>query len=123
MEYSAEVRRRFAAAAGTLPGQDAQYVGEAEDRSLNFWVRFRMRTAEGVIEHIDYAVFGCPDSVAAADLVTERLRGCPLESAFGIDMHAVAAELDMPVEKIGKLLRIEDAVRNCAQQAQLAMSE
>jgi NifU-like protein involved in Fe-S cluster formation len=117
MDYSAEVRRRFVAAAGAGPDQDARFVGEAEDRSLNFWVRFRMRVADGVIEHIDYVVYGCPESVAAADLVAERLRGGPLSAVAGIDIHAIAAELAVPVEKLGKLLRIEDAVRACAQQA------
>jgi NifU-like protein involved in Fe-S cluster formation len=117
MEYSAEVRRRFAAAEAAPRHEGATSFGEAEDRSPNFWVRFRMRAASGVIEHVDYAIFGCPDAVAAADLIAERLRGRPFESVFSIDLQAVAAELATPVEKIGKLLRIEDAVRKCAQQA------
>jgi NifU-like protein involved in Fe-S cluster formation len=123
MEYSAEVRRRFAAAAGARPDPDARYIGEAADRTLHFWVRFRMRATAGTIEHVEFDVFGCPDSVAAADLVAERLRGRSLESAGYLDVHAVAAELGVPVEKLGKLLRIEDAVRECVRQAREATSQ
>jgi hypothetical protein len=33
--------------------------------------------------------------------------------ARGLDVRALAAELEVPVEKLGKLLRIEDALAAC----------
>jgi hypothetical protein len=47
--------------------------------------------------------------VAAADLVAERLEGQPVDSARRIDTRALMTALDVPIEKLGKLLRIEDA--------------
>jgi NifU-like protein involved in Fe-S cluster formation len=53
--------------------------------------------------------------VAAASAVAEWLEGRPLAEARKLDVKAVCAELEVPVEKLGKLLRIEDAVAACCQ--------
>ena len=45
--------------------------------------------------------------------VAEWLEGRSVEAARRLDVKAVCAELEVPVEKLGKLLRIEDAVAAC----------
>jgi hypothetical protein len=45
--------------------------------------------------------------------VADWLAGRPVEAARTLDVRAVCAELDVPVEKLGKFLRIEDAVAAC----------
>ena len=116
MEYSSEVVRRFDSPrrAGELPhGTPGLVAGEAEDRTLHVWVRFQLQVIDGAIQVARFAVFGCPHTVAAASIVAERLEGLPASAAARLDVQALRAELDVPVEKLGKLLRIEDALAAC----------
>jgi NifU-like protein involved in Fe-S cluster formation len=122
MDYSPEVVRRFDAAAARraeprTAGADARVaVAEAEDRTLNVWVRFEVEVSQGIIREAGFQVFGCPHTVAAASWVAHALRGKPAESLARLDVRQVGRALDVPVEKLGKLLRIEDAISGCWQQ-------
>ena len=116
MEYSSAVERHFAATerARELPGESPGLVaGEAEDRTLHVWVRFQLQVVEDVVAAAGFQAFGCPHTVAAASVVADWLEGQSVESARGLDVKALCAELDVPIEKLGKLLRIEDAVAAC----------
>ena len=116
MEYSSAVERHFAAPrkARELPGGSPGLVaGEAEDRTLHVWVRFQLQIVDGVVAAAGFQAFGCPHTLAAASAVAEWLEGRPVEEARTLDVKAVCAELEVPVEKLGKLLRIEDAVAAC----------
>jgi NifU-like protein involved in Fe-S cluster formation len=116
MEYSFAVERHFAAPkkARELPtGMPGLVAGEAEDRTLHVWVRFQLQIAEGVVAAAGFQAFGCPHTVAAASAVADWLEGRSVEAARKLDVKAVCAELEVPVEKLGKLLRIEDAVAAC----------
>jgi NifU-like protein involved in Fe-S cluster formation len=116
MEYSSEVVRRFDAPrrAGELPhGTPGLVSGEAEDRTLNVWVRFDLRVIDGIIQTVRFQAFGCPHTVAAADLAAEWLEGRPVDAARGLGPDRLRDVLEVPVEKHGKLLRIEDAAAAC----------
>ena len=116
MEYSPEVRRRFQAparAGAIAAGVDGVVEGAAEDRSLGFWIRFQVRSDRGAIEEVRFQAFGCPHSIAAADLIAAELEGSPVDSLSKIDVEQTAVELDLPRAKYGKLLRIEDALAAC----------
>jgi NifU-like protein involved in Fe-S cluster formation len=116
MEYSVAVQRHFAAPkkARELPADWASLVaGEAEDRTLHVWVRFQLQIVDGVVAAAGFQVFGCPHTVAAASVVADWLEGRSVDAARSLDVKAVCAELDVPIEKLGKLLRIEDAVAAC----------
>jgi NifU-like protein involved in Fe-S cluster formation len=116
MEYSSAVERHFAApkrAREHLSGSPGLVAGEAEDRTLHVWVRFQLQIVDGVVVAAGFQAFGCPHTVAAASVVAEWLEGRPVEEARKLDVKAVCAELEVPVEKLGKLLRIEDAVAAC----------
>jgi len=119
MEYGSEVVRRFAAPerAGELPHDTPGLVsGEAEDRTLHVWIRFQLQVLDGVIRKVRFNVFGCPHTVAAASRIAAALEGCGVEALTRVDIGAVRAELAVPVEKLGKLLRIEDALAACARE-------
>ena len=116
MEYSSEVVRRFAAPerAGELPrGTPGLVSGEAEDRTQGVWVRFDLRVIEGVIQTVRFQAFGCPHTVAAADLAAEWLEGAPVDAAREVGAERLRAALGAPVEKLGKMLKIEDAAAVC----------
>jgi NifU-like protein involved in Fe-S cluster formation len=126
MEYSSEVVRRFAAQPGApdlAPEAPGLVTGEAEDRTLLVWVRFQLQVIDGVIQTVRYRVFGCPHTIAAASWVAERLEGRDSETLRRFDLGALQAALDVPVEKLGKLLRIEDAIAACARALEQAPVE
>jgi NifU-like protein involved in Fe-S cluster formation len=116
MEYSPVAVRHFTAPQrvrelpGDLPGLVA---GEAEDRTLHVWVRFQLQVIDGVIRAARFQAFGCPHTLAAASLVADWLEGRSVAAARELDTKVLCAELEVPVEKLGKLLRIEDAVAAC----------
>jgi len=123
MEYNSAVQRRFAAPthARELPsGEPGLVAGEAEDRSLHVWVRFELQIVDGTVAAAGFQAFGCPHTIAAASVVAEWLEGRSVEAARKLDVQAVCAELEVPIEKRGKLLRIEDAVAACWRGAELA---
>lgn len=126
MDYSAEVRRRFLAPAraGAISSDAGKTVeGAAEDRSLNLWVRFQVQVQAGTVKHVRYQAYGCPHSLAAADRVASDLEGRPVKALTDIDIESLAAELQLPREKLGNLLRIEDALAACYAQAVATQSE
>ena len=118
MDYSTEVRRRFAAAVPNWVDHSdgVVVVAEAEDRTLGLWVRCHMSVVDSTIASVAFEVFGCPDSIAASSLIAERLCGRSLKTLDQIDVRRVAVELSIPTEKLGKLLRMEDAVLACKAQ-------
>jgi len=117
MEYSPEVVRRFDSTrrAGELrTGLPGLVSGEAEDRTLGVWVRFQLQLNDGIVRAARFAAFGCPHTIAAADWAAERLEGARVAKIQALDVRAIQRELGLPVEKLGKLLRIEDALAACA---------
>lgn len=84
--------------------------GAAEDRSLNFWVRFQVEVLRGTIRKVRFRAYGCPHSLAAADLIASELEGRPSDALVNIDLAGLARQLALPREKQGLLLRIEDAL-------------
>lgn len=120
MEYSSEVERRlkFPERAGFSRDTGARVVtGEAEDRSLNVWIRFQVRLDNGAIGSIRFEAYGCPHFIAAADWHAERLEGQPSDALAHADTRGARQSLDVPTEKLGKLLVIEDALAACAKAA------
>ena len=116
MNYSLEVLQRFGLprADEAFPDETQGVVrGEAEDRSLGIWIRFDVQVRDGLIRAVRFRLFGCPHAIAAASLICEWIEDKPARSLSAIDLRAVADSLDLPVEKYGKLLRIEDALLAC----------
>ena len=116
MEYTPEVVRRFDSprrAEELRAGLPGLVSGEAEDRTLQVWVRFQLQVIDGVVRAARFAAFGCPHTVAAASRAAEWLEGRLAGDVARLDMRAIERELAVPVEKLGKLLRIEDAVAAC----------
>jgi NifU-like protein involved in Fe-S cluster formation len=116
MDYSSEVRERFAAPvrAGDILLDTADAVeGVAEDRSLSVWIRFQIQLRGTRIERVRFRAYGCPHTLAAADRVAGMLEGEPVEAMARLDVRALANALAVPREKFGKLLRLEDALMAC----------
>jgi NifU-like protein involved in Fe-S cluster formation len=116
MDYSSEVLRHFRSPlrAGELADDAPGTIhGEAEDRSLNVWVQFHVQVSGSHIEAVRFEAFGCPHTIAAAASAAEWLDGRAPSALGEWDVHAAARALGVPTEKLGKLLRIEDALLAC----------
>jgi len=118
MEYSEEVRRRFQVPGrvGVLVAEGANTLtGEAQDRALGVWARFQVMIDAGRIGAVRFQVFGCPHTIAGASLLAELLEEQPLAALEGAWARRLAKRLQVPEEKLGRLLVLEDALRACAQ--------
>jgi NifU-like protein involved in Fe-S cluster formation len=117
MDYSAEVRQRFASphSIGELqPGPDViSAVAGSLEQGAKYWLYARIHAKR--IEELKYRVYGCPHTIAAVSLAADQLRGVTLEQLEGWNWRKLASTLDIPAQKRGKLLALEDAVRLLAQ--------
>ena len=116
MDYSPEVRRRFFGPNcfgdwESKPGEVFQ--GSAQDTTQGVWVRFDAQIAHGRVAAVRYQTFGCPHTVAAASAVAEGWMGAAVGQPPVFDVRRVADDLAVPVEKLGRLLLVEDAARRC----------
>ena len=114
MEYSEEVRRRFEAAHAD-PAPVDEPAGMAEDRALGVWVRCQVRVNDHLIDRVHFQVFGCPHTIAAAFLLAELLEGRPITALRSEWARRLAEQLQVPEDKIGRLLVLEDALMACAE--------
>lgn len=111
-EYSPRVRALFAdpPQAGPLPeGPGLRRCGEAGAPELGAWIAFEARVQDGRIVAAAFRAWGCPHVIAASALVAGRLAGRQLDAAGQFDVHALAAELELPPAKLGRLLLVQDA--------------
>ena len=116
MDYDSQVRQRFLSAHRVGPlndGARGMVSGEAEDRTLNVWVRFQLQVLNGAIHTVRYNVYGCPHTIAAAEWTAEWLNGRPARALGELSMRDRLETLGVPVEKLGKLLLMEDALAEC----------
>jgi len=111
--YSDAVQRAFdhPGHAGTLSGA----VGVAGSEAAGTEIAFRMVAENNRILAMRFQAYGCPHTIAACDLAVERLLGQPVAALRNWDPAGTARELEIPVEKTGRLLLIQDALRNCWQ--------
>jgi NifU-like protein involved in Fe-S cluster formation len=120
MSYSQLVRGLFeqlprAGALGTGPGQRVH--GEVKSLDRGAWVRLEARIEGGRIAECAFRAWGCPHVLAAAAQAAASVSGMPVGEEPPTDAHRLAAELDSPPEKLGRLLVVEDALRAMLAQA------
>lgn len=112
--YSARVRalfRELDGAGDPAAGTGVLVSGEASALDRGAWVRFAARVDGGRFADFRFRAFGCPDTLAAASYVACRLRGAPLDAVQTLGAAVLARELDVPAEKRGRLLVLEDALQ------------
>jgi len=120
LDYSPLVESHFAnpVGVGGWPEGAAAAVGEAGSEVLGTRVRFALAIADGAVTEARFQAFGCPHTIAAASWLTEHLRGQPLDRAPPMPILELARLLEVPTEKLGRLLVVEDALHAALAQAQ-----
>ena len=66
---------------------------------------------DGVIEDAKFKTYGCGSAIASSSLVTEWLKGKPLDQALEIKNPAIAEELALPPVKVHCSVLAEDAIK------------
>lgn len=105
-------RLRELSPASEPPG--AGIVGEGGRQGQEVWVRFTLGVQDGVVKSALFKAYGCPHTLAVAAWVTERLRGRGRTNLAPGTPAEWAEALAVPVEKLGRLLVVEDALADCA---------
>ena len=110
-----ELFSRQAGAGVLLGGTGTVLRGEAGEASGEVWVRLHLRVHDDTVIEARFQALGCPHTVAAASWLTQQLRGRRRSEAQPGPPAEWARTLAVPVEKLGRLLIIEDALHKALQ--------
>lgn len=87
--------------------------GEAGGPRQETWIRFHLLIAGDTVKDARFQAFGCPHTVDVAAWLCREVRGRARGSLPPGGPADWAASRSVPVEKLGRLLVIEDALRAC----------
>ena len=79
-------------------------------------------TSDGV-QRAGFRAFGCPYLIAAASDLVEWLPGRRLDELRTWSWRSQAQRLEVPAERYGRLLLVEDALRICSERAARAATD
>ena len=114
MKYSELARQYFEApaCAGVLVGPGC-FRGAAGSRAQGTWVQFDVqvgsRDGAGRVQAARFLAFGCPHVIAASELIAEEAAGRAVEGGLPRSVQSLRERLEVPIEKLGRLLVVEDA--------------
>ena len=113
---SPQIRQLFTALpqAGVIDVAAGDVVrGEAGSIAQEAWVRFHLLITDGSVRDARFQAYGCPHTLAVTAWLTGQLPGRRLSEVL-VDGAAMWADaLSVPIEKLGRLLVVEDALRAC----------
>ncbi len=118
-EYSSLVLELFDRRphAGRMEAAPGVFSGRAGERARGVEVQFWLKCAAERIQATSFLAYGCPYTIAAASWWAQRVRGMRLNEAEQIGWREAEQVLSVPVEKRGRLLVVEDAMRMGVQAA------
>lgn len=99
---------RFVPAADVIEGRAGR-----RDQGVVFTLSARI--GDSLIKSVRFEVYGCPHCIAAGSWLSERLVGRTQDELRRWSWQEVAQAIDIPPEKRGRLLILEDAVRALAE--------
>jgi NifU-like protein involved in Fe-S cluster formation len=112
VNYNELTRRYFeqAPGCGALSGPGT-FRGTAGSRAQGTWVQFEVQAAgePRVVAAARFLAFGCPHVIAIAAWLAEQAVGRRIEPALPESVQSLRGRFDAPLEKLGRLLTIEDA--------------
>lgn len=87
--------------------------GEAGAPGQGTWVRFHLAIDSGIVKDARFQAYGCPHTLQVASWLTRQLPGRTREQGMPGTPASWAEALSVPVEKLGRLLVVEDALQAC----------
>jgi hypothetical protein len=121
----ARLRALFPGSVGDLPsawtpavagGTTRIVSGEAGGPGEDSWVRFQLLVAGDIVKDARFKAFGCPHTMSTAAWICGQLRGRSRTALIPGTPKEWAQAQSVPVEKLGRLFAIEDALRACLAQ-------
>ncbi|HEX9206990.1 MAG TPA: aminotransferase class V-fold PLP-dependent enzyme [Steroidobacteraceae bacterium] len=111
--YAPEVARRLRDMPGSAPLPEGfpRCAGRAGDREQGAEVELQLAVEGDRVRAARFAGFGCPHFLAAASWAAEHLVGLERAGVATWDWQVVATALQVPPAKSGRLLTLQDAVR------------
>jgi NifU-like protein involved in Fe-S cluster formation len=111
--YSPRVREYFAEPlhAGEVDGGSSVRV---EDQDV--CLQLSAAVADGKVAALRFQARACPHVIAAAEAACTALEGRPVAELLEFSARDLIDNLPVPVEKTGRILVLEDAVRALGQQ-------
>jgi cysteine desulfurase len=98
--------------AAPWPGRSV-VTGEAGSAGQDTWIRFHLLVEDGVVKDARFQAYGCPHTLAVAAWMAKELPGRRREALQSGAPTQWAETHGVPVEKLGRLLVVEDAVQAC----------
>jgi NifU-like protein involved in Fe-S cluster formation len=95
------------------PGADV-VAGHAGTTAQGVHFKLSARIAAARVQTLRFQAYGCPHCIASASWLTEQLRGGSLSALQQWSWREAAGALQVPPEKFGQLLVLEDALRALA---------
>jgi NifU-like protein involved in Fe-S cluster formation len=110
--YSTRVRELFAMTphAGNVIGAESVSTSDQDVR-----IRLSASVEDGVVTVMRFRAWGCPHLIAGAEAACAALEGQPVAGLPEWTADDLMQDLPVPVEKTGRILVLEDAVRSLGQ--------
>lgn len=99
--------------AGALPAAPDVVAGEAGREATGTRVRFSLRVRGAEVVEARFQAYGCPHTLAVASWLAGLLPGRRRDALVPGTPAEWAARFEVPAEKLGRLLVVEDALRDC----------
>jgi cysteine desulfurase len=107
-----ELSPAFGDASSPWPGQRVA-TGEAGGQGQEAWIRLHLLVADDVVKETHFQAYGCPHTLGMTAWMANELQGRHRETLQPGAPSEWAQTHGVPVEKLGRLLVIEDAVQAC----------
>jgi NifU-like protein involved in Fe-S cluster formation len=110
VNYNELTRNYFETAAnvGELAGPGV-FRGAAGNHAQGTWVQFDVRINAGAVSEAKFLAFACPHTIAVAAWLAEHAVGRQVKPLLPESVQVLRDRFAVPVEKMGRLLIIEDA--------------
>jgi hypothetical protein len=108
--YSAQVELYFRRPVRSM-GHDIR--GEAGSVRQGARICFAADVRGNCLQNVGFRALACPHIIAGCNRIAERLEGAEVNTLLAVAVEDLQAEFDIPVEKAGKLLIIQDALQAC----------
>ncbi len=92
--YSEKVMDHFTNPRNVGEIEDADGVGMVGNPACGDIMKLTIKVEEGIIKDIKFKTFGCGAAIATSSMVTELVKGKPLDEAEKITNKTVAEALD-----------------------------
>jgi NifU-like protein involved in Fe-S cluster formation len=105
---------------GAMPPALDVIQGTAGGPTAEAWVRFHLQlgrdSERSIVKAALFQAYGCPHTLAVTAWVTEQLPGRSMDDLVPGTPAAWLQVLSVPMEKLGRLLTVEDALRDAFRQ-------